>query len=80
MENFKKLSMYDETESKVSLGTEYQSELTQLKAENERLKANQLPDGYKVYKCTDCQKLNILYDNKEIRVGDCSECEHPLWN
>jgi hypothetical protein len=39
-----------------------------------------LPEGFKVYKCTDCQTINVLKDNGEITVGFCSNCEHPLWN
>jgi hypothetical protein len=39
-----------------------------------------LPEGFKVYKCTDCQTINVLKDNSEITVGFCSNCEHPLWN
>ena len=38
------------------------------------------PEGFKVYKCTDCQTINALKDNGEITVGFCSNCEHPLWN
>ena len=38
------------------------------------------PEGFKVYKCTDCQTINVLKDNGEITVGFCSNCEHPLWN
>lgn len=39
-----------------------------------------LPECFKVYKCTDCQTINVLKDNGEIRVGFCSNCKHPLWN
>lgn len=39
-----------------------------------------LPDGFKVYKCTDCHTINVLKDNGEITIGFCSNCEHPLWN
>lgn len=39
-----------------------------------------LPDGWKVYKCTDCQEINIKKDNRQITVGFCDNCEHPLWN
>lgn len=39
-----------------------------------------LPEGFKVYECTDCQTLNVIKDNGEITVGFCSNCEHPLWN
>jgi len=39
-----------------------------------------LPKGFKFYKCTDCQTVNVLKDNGEITVGFCSNCEHPLWN
>ena len=44
------------------------------------LEDNRLPDGWKVYKCTDCQEINVKKDNKEVRVGFCDKCEHPLWN
>lgn len=44
------------------------------------LEEEKLPDGWKVYKCTDCQEINVKKDNKEIRVGFCDKCEHPLWN
>ncbi len=39
-----------------------------------------LPEGFKVYKCTNCQTINALKDNGEITVGFCSNCEHALWN
>lgn len=39
-----------------------------------------LPDGWKEYKCTDCQEINIKKDNGQITVGYCDNCEHPLWN
>lgn len=38
-----------------------------------------VPNGFKVYKCTDCGAINIKIDNGEIRVGFCDKCEHPLW-
>lgn len=41
---------------------------------------NSLPDGFKVYECTDCGTINVKKDNGEIRVGFCDECGHPLWN
>ena len=41
---------------------------------------NKLPEGFKVYTCTDCQEINVLKDNKQITVGFCIKCEHPLWN
>ena len=34
----------------------------------------------KKYICTDCQTSNYLEDNREIRVGECRNCGHPLWN
>lgn len=37
-------------------------------------------DGFKIYKCTDCNWTNIKKDNRQIRVGFCDNCEHPLWN
>jgi hypothetical protein len=52
----------------------------EVKAENERLKANQLPDGFKVYKCTDCQEINVIHNNGDFLAGFCSNCLHPLWN
>lgn len=52
----------------------------ELKKEIERLKAERLPDGFKVYECTDCKTINVLKDNGLITVGSCSNCEHPLWN
>lgn len=39
-----------------------------------------LPKGYKIYECTDCQELNLKKDNRQITVGICNNCEHPLWN
>lgn len=39
-----------------------------------------LPEGFKVYTCTDCQEINVLKDNGQITVGFCTECKHPLWN
>ena len=39
-----------------------------------------LPEGFKVYVCTDCQTINVKKDNRKIKVGFCDECEHPLWN
>jgi RNase P subunit RPR2 len=39
-----------------------------------------LPDGWKVYECTDCQEINVKKDNRQITVGFCDNCEHPLWN
>ena len=39
-----------------------------------------LPDGWKIYKCTDCQEINVKKDNRQITVGFCDNCEHPLWN
>ena len=39
-----------------------------------------LPDGWKVYKCTDCHEINVKKDNRQITVGFCDNCEHPLWN
>jgi hypothetical protein len=39
-----------------------------------------LPDGWKVYKCTDCQEVSVKKDNREITVGSCDSCGHPLWN
>lgn len=34
----------------------------------------------KVYKCTDCGARTYLKDNREITVGFCKKCGHPLWN
>lgn len=34
----------------------------------------------KKYICTDCKTANYLEDNGEIRVGECRNCGHPLWN
>ena len=39
-----------------------------------------LSDKFKVYKCTDCQEINVKKDNNQLRVGFCDNCEHPLWN
>ncbi len=39
-----------------------------------------LLDGWKVYKCTDCQEINVKKDNRQILVGFCDNCKHPLWN
>jgi hypothetical protein len=39
-----------------------------------------LPIGFKVYVCTECGEINVKKDNREIRVGFCDECGHPLWN
>jgi rubrerythrin len=39
-----------------------------------------MPEGFKVYKCTDCGAVNVKKDNGNVRVGFCDECEHPLWN
>ena len=39
-----------------------------------------LPDGWRIYKCTDCQEINVKKDNRQITVGFCDKCEHPLWN
>jgi len=39
-----------------------------------------LPKGHKMYKCTNCQKVNSKKDNGEINVGNCRNCNHPLWN
>ena len=39
-----------------------------------------LPKGFKIYKCTDCQEINIKKDNRQITVGYCDNCGHPLWN
>ena len=35
---------------------------------------------FKEYRCTDCQELNMKKDNREITVGFCDNCGHPLWN
>lgn len=43
-------------------------------------KSTMLPQGFKVYKCTDCKETNVLKDNGQITVGFCSNCKHPLWN
>ena len=34
----------------------------------------------KEYVCTDCGETSIKVNNKEITVGLCNYCEHPLWN
>ena len=34
----------------------------------------------KKYKCPNCHKVNFLIDNKEITVGFCWNCGHPVWN
>ena len=39
-----------------------------------------LPVGFKIYECTDCKEINIKKDNREITVGFCDNCDHPLWN
>lgn len=39
-----------------------------------------LPEGFKVYTCANCQEINVLRDNNQIRVGFCTNCEHPIWN
>ena len=39
-----------------------------------------LSEGFKAYKCVNCQTINILKNNNEIRVGFCYNCQHPLWN
>jgi len=39
-----------------------------------------LPEGFKVYICTNCQTINVKRDNQQITVGICDNCEHPLWN
>jgi len=39
-----------------------------------------LPNGFKVYKCTDCDSVNVKRNNGEIKVGYCDNCSHPLWN
>jgi len=39
-----------------------------------------LPVGFKIYECTDCKEINVKKDNREIRVGFCDNCDHPLWN
>ena len=39
-----------------------------------------LPKGFKIYKCTDCKEINVKKDNREITVGYCDNCGHPLWN
>lgn len=36
--------------------------------------------GFKQYECTNCQTKVTLKDNKEITVGFCNNCGHPLWN
>ena len=46
----------------------------------EDLKTRYPLPGFKIYKCTNCQEINIKKDNKEITVGKCKKCEHPLWN
>lgn len=43
-------------------------------------KEQDLPDGFKIYKCTNCQEVNVKQDNRKIRVGFCDGCDHPLWN
>lgn len=55
----------------------------QLEAANNRideLESRCIPNGYKLYKCTDCLNIDMLKDNGEIAVGFCSVCQHPLWN
>lgn len=32
------------------------------------------------YVCVNCKHINLRRDNKQIRVGFCSNCGHPLWN
>ena len=39
-----------------------------------------MKNGYKKYTCTDCQTEQVKKDNKEITVGFCKKCGHPLWN
>ena len=39
-----------------------------------------LPDGFRIYLCTDCQEVNVKKDNKKVKVGYCDNCDHPLWN
>jgi len=39
-----------------------------------------LLDGYKAYKCTDCETVSVKKDSGEILTGYCDDCGHPLWN
>ena len=39
-----------------------------------------LPKGWRVYECTNCQEINVKKDNRQITVGVCDNCGHPLWN
>lgn len=41
---------------------------------------DKLPQGFKVYQCTDCQEINVKKDNGKITIGICDNCIHPLWN
>ena len=37
-------------------------------------------EGFREYVCTDCGETSIKFDNREITVGLCNCCGHPLWN
>lgn len=46
----------------------------------EEIEPRLLPNGFKVYECSNCKEVNVKRDNQEITVGHCDNCEHPLWN
>lgn len=39
-----------------------------------------IPEGHKIYTCTNSGEKNIKLNNGKMRVGFCDKCEHPLWN
>jgi hypothetical protein len=39
-----------------------------------------IPEGYKVYECTDCHKFTMIKNNGDIIPGMCQNCQHPLFN
>jgi len=62
--------------------SEFEGQVSQLSNVYNAIKesTDHLPEGFKVYECTDCQTVNVKKDNKEVHVGICDKCEHPLWN
>jgi hypothetical protein len=76
-EGFEIIVQHDQT------GSAYGIDLSKDAYEQLRLHfvgSSAMPEGFRVYECTDCQEVNVKKDNRKVRVGFCDACDHPLWN
>ena len=54
--------------------------LTFLGYDEPKDKEQMMPKGFKIYNCSECGETNVKKEIKNIRVGFCDNCDHPLWN